>query len=590
MNKRNINKDNLMKILGLVEFMHPEVSIKNFPAIMKMEGIGNISLHQGQRGPNWDVELAEQFLTDIANGTRDEKHNIGVCKYYKDDMEEDVEPEEQEICMRLEDFNQRMYMIFLTASVLMWQIEDFLNSKCLNYNKNVIESKKNQLENILFYKGNIRFNVLQNDQDIFESIIMNKEISNEEIKTKYHHNLVTVYKYIKTKLGSFSYKEFLVFLENFLENTTFVLKESIGNPYDNFEAENVYRVNLTDMEKFKNLTLKVCCVHNREKICSKWDDIFESIYSINNYSTKNIEEDILRAYILSMGDYSSITKKELYEYLSYELLVKKVNVSDLLEDLKINIKYYEEYIKGQKNDYIYGLKEFGHKQGAPLYMFIRKLLDQGNIENDEFAKISKLILEMAFEYEFGNELPSIFGKIYNQVIKEIKFKGVEQGIKKLESEVFIRKDDALKVMQEKAFTSSSDKHVATYILKSIEQRINPGFNMNEKLELEHVLQETKIEKLWKKLKKDDPELFDDDTLYQSFVGRIGNLTLIKRKDNVFLKEKDFFKKRETYRNYGLISKLTYKIGTNPIYNDWNREKIKVRGQELSKIIEEMWFL
>ena len=199
MNKRNINKDNLMKILGLVEFMHPEVSIKNFPAIMKMEGIGNISLHQGQRGPNWDVELAEQFLTDIANGTRDEKHNIGVCKYYKDDMEEDVEPEEQEICMRLEDFNQRMYMIFLTASVLMWQIEDFLNSKCLNYNKNVIESKKNQLENILFYKGNIRFNVLQNDQDIFESIIMNKEISNEEIKTKYHHNLVTVYKYIKTK-------------------------------------------------------------------------------------------------------------------------------------------------------------------------------------------------------------------------------------------------------------------------------------------------------------------------------------------------------------------------------------------------------
>ena len=54
-----------------------------------------------------------------------------------------------------------------------------------------------------------------------------------------------------------------------MENTTFVLKESIGNPYDNFEAENVYRVNLTDMEKFKKEILERIMMMRKKKECAK---------------------------------------------------------------------------------------------------------------------------------------------------------------------------------------------------------------------------------------------------------------------------------------------------------------------------------
>lgn len=575
-------KDINLKMINVANDYALEICVKNLADIMEIDKIHKITLHPGQRGFVWSRELVKKLIDDIFNATPSRKHYIGVCKCYNNYIE--IEGVLKK-CMCLGDFNQRMNIIFLFLFLLNWRICSCENYENLNFYKDIIQN------NLFDKKGSIRFEVFDEDKFIFEAISRNEEIKDEQIKTKYQNNLATVYRYMKTELKTWDDEKFISFLENFLENTTFLLKQCHEEPFCDFETENVYRVNLSIMEKLKNLTLKPLDTYNRKLLCLEWNIIFKDIYMINQCNTKNLEEDILRAYLLSLGSEPSITKKDIYEWFvskGYGDNGNEEKIFNLLKDLRKNIRYYKDYITGRTNYYIYGLNQLKYKQGAPLFMLLSKLLEENSITQNEFDEMCKLIFKLGFVYVFGDELPSVFGSIYKKVIEKIKFEGLEVGIKQLEAEVEIRKDSALKIMEEKAFISPADKCVATYILKAIEKKINTNFNDHEKLELEHVLQEEREPKLWKNLSKET--WFEDNALYKTFAGRLGNLTLIKRKNKPSLKEANFFEKTGIYSSYANISKLTYQISSEPKYSRWDRDTIKVRGKELRSIIEEIWFL
>ena len=80
-----------------------------------------------------------------------------------------------------------------------------------------------------------------------------------------------------------------------------------------------------------------------------------------------------------------------------------------------------------------------------------------------------------------------------------------------------------------------------------------------------------------------PNFTEEDLL--TYVRRIGNLTLMKTKENNDFKSSGFLNKKKKYKDSGFWITKSLKE-----YDEWTKEKIAQRQKELSEIAVETWSL
>ncbi|MFN5931395.1 MAG: HNH endonuclease family protein, partial [Sphingobacteriales bacterium] len=98
------------------------------------------------------------------------------------------------------------------------------------------------------------------------------------------------------------------------------------------------------------------------------------------------------------------------------------------------------------------------------------------------------------------------------------------------------------------------------------------------IHLEHVMPQ-KPSGSWLKLKKQDEDLYDE------YLNRIGNLTLLQDKLNQSASNKDFkTKKKEYYSKSRLfVTKEHFKN-----YNLWGYDEIQLRQLEILSLVNKIW--
>jgi hypothetical protein len=98
------------------------------------------------------------------------------------------------------------------------------------------------------------------------------------------------------------------------------------------------------------------------------------------------------------------------------------------------------------------------------------------------------------------------------------------------------------------------------------------------IHLEHVMPQNPSG-AWLKLKK------QDEDMYEEYLNRIGNLTLLQDKLNQSASNKDFkTKKKEYYSKSRLfVTKEHFKN-----YNQWGYDSIQKRQEEIMKLVNNIW--
>lgn len=569
MDKEQINT----KILSISEDMRPVIAFGKLAAYLEIEEIEEICVDIMQRGACWTEEQIEKMYSDIVNSNNYEKHSLGLCLFHI--INEKEEGGRKYRKMGLIDFNQRMQSMnfFLGVS------EKIITDKGWTLN-NYLEEIKN-----ILYKpdGKIRFNVYEDDQKIFEELIITGE-TKQKIESKYNARLINNYNFIKQKLENLDEKQFYNFVDNLLHNIIFILGETKEDIFNCFENHNVYLVELSILEKIRNLTLsKFYDDTKRMSAKKRWDEIFKRIY-IEGANMDEIEKKFFRNYMLSIGSGACT-------YNCFAKQIQNLNdnqILEKLEDIIESIGFYKIYVEGKINEFINGLSVLENEQGLPLFMLSLRMVKNKKMTGRQFERICELIFKLAFCYTFNGELPNKYGPIYKTAIKIILKEKIENKIEAaitfLKDKVNDRKYGALKEFREKVFYTKDDIKIATFILKKIEEnnRIKPI--VDDEMEIEHVLPKERLPEKWRELEK--KEWFNDDVLYKVYAGKIGNLALLKRRDNSSLKEADFIDKKVVYMNYKETCILTYEISKE---KEWNEVTIEERGKYLCNCLEEMWF-
>ncbi|MCK4234651.1 HNH endonuclease, partial [candidate division WOR-3 bacterium] len=139
------------------------------------------------------------------------------------------------------------------------------------------------------------------------------------------------------------------------------------------------------------------------------------------------------------------------------------------------------------------------------------------------------------------------------------------------------------VFKERFSIVTLTKHkYARYYLQAIENyhrgEDNPELLVNtnpDSVNLEHILPE-KPSRNW-------PNFAEDDI--KSYVKRIGNLTLMRTKENSEFKSSSFSKKKKKYKESEI-----WITNTIADYNNWTVEFIKQRQNELAELAIKTWSL
>lgn len=130
--------------------------------------------------------------------------------------------------------------------------------------------------------------------------------------------------------------------------------------------------------------------------------------------------------------------------------------------------------------------------------------------------------------------------------------------------------------EKKLGTTQSDKK-ARYLIYRIEKHLNQHCGNFEELTLEHILPK-KYDQKWQ-------NEFEETAQMDSLVNHIGNMTLLDRKQNQGLGNKNFSEKKAIFKKSSF--QVTKKCCE---YNSWNEENITSRQRWLGKQAKSLWHI
>ncbi|WP_013321726.1 DUF262 domain-containing protein [Gloeothece verrucosa] len=386
-----------------------------------------------------------------------------------------------------------------------------------------------------------------------------------------------------------------------------------------FETINERGVGLTPIDLLKNY-LFINTSNNYEsklnwqKLTQKWDQLINNIYQQNQESPMRF----LRYYIMSHYEvdlHNSFPEEEIYDWITEngEKYYIKKEPLQFVENLISASVHYCNFIQGKNidgSDNIY-LKNIQKLQGKIKQHFIL-LLAGRFLEKDLFTHLCYHIENLLFVYTITRNTTrkdvNII-RIFSQWSKELR------NVKtKNELEEFIQKTFHLQLQSlsddfELAFIKLTDSNIAKfrlrYILAKIAQYVEEkaydnckdlSWYLDKSIHIEHILPKSPTTEVRKN--------FDQSDDYNSYVKKIGNLTLLEKTINSSIADKVYEDKKTGYRESQLLITRSIvekpNVGVNTqlnriisdlelqVFNDWTSISINKRQEILLKLAKKVW--
>jgi len=527
-----------------------------------------------QRSFAWEEKQIEELLNDIKESINEEEYFLGTIVLTKI----------QEL-NRLEivDGQQRISTIAIFFAALKMNLsdkkssnkiqEDYLSEYDIREGENIPKLELNQQDNNFFREYIINRNTEYPD----------KIESHRRIKKAFDVSENFIDKLLKSNNNDpnvlYDWKEFI---DEKLK-IVLIIVPSEANAFTIFETLNDRGLELAQIDLLKNYLYSKAGSRRLKEAQNSWVELTSKIESSEN-------EGLVLTYIkhhwASQHGFVRVKNKELYSNIKKGIKnttqvitfinTLKNDVDIYLAILNHNNSYWNDYDNKCK-EYIATLNYFGLEQYRPLLLAIIKKFNKV-----EVTKSLKLILSWLIRNLITGSLGGgTLEQTYANKAKEVFSGKIDNTSKLLESLKDLIPQD--RDFKERFRISTVSKHkYARYYLQAIENyhrgQDNPELLVNtnpDSVNLEHILPEKPADS-W-------PNFTEEEI--NSYVKRVGNLTLMKTRENSEFKSAPFSEKKKKYKESEI-----WITSTLASYDDWAIESINKRQNDLSELAVKTWSL
>ena len=353
------------------------------------------------------------------------------------------------------------------------------------------------------------------------------------------------------------------------------------NAFKVFETLNARGVRLSSTDLLKNHLFSVVYkdgAHETEleALEKQWEGIVGALGSEKL-------PDFLRAYWNSRN--KLVRKANLFKAIKRKISTKR-DAFALIRDLDANAGVYralrnpsDSHWNDKESRHVGELQMFGVRQ--PISLLLAAFAYFGKKDRVSFYKILRAVSIISFRYNVicsfqANEQEQAYNTVAIQ-ISSGKLKKIQDFIKTLKP-VYLNDEVFSANFQKRSFRTadSRNKRIVRYILFELERRIKKhAYDFEDATtSIEHIMPENP-QNGWRHI---------DESDYDNFVYRLGNMTLLDQKHNKTIGNAEYSKKIRVYKESEFA--LTRKITTD--YDEWNLEKIDALQNWMTKQAKSIW--
>lgn len=534
-----------------------------------------------QRNYTWKASSeVKQYLEDLENilNGRYKSHFLGIFIY----LEKTINYASREYSVI--DGQQRLTTTFL----LLYAIKHLLIDEG---NKEEAERLNGQFL-INPYSENAKYKLKPSvsDDDSYKCIVENRL---EDIKDKNNSNVYKNYEYIiKFLINRIAADQQLTAILDALRHFYVVVipVSEEENPQKIFESINATGVKLTSADLIKNYLLMNMTSADQEIYYSKyWEKIEE------NVSKDSKELEVFFRMYLAIKKYELVSKSNVYKEFVLWIEKNTISILDLFDDLLQYAKIYYFIHKQNINEIPKDLKEqiidfrkINSDLVLPLYMELAKLYRNNQLNAEKLNECmliinSYMIRRSICDFDSQN-ISRLFPAVLKKVIEKCK-----QSYEKIDtilsqeliaknvntSKSFMPTDSQMEELLSEA--NVYQRPALRIILDKIEIADNPAPVDLSSLSIEHLMPQTPTEEWLEELDTTKEE-------YDTYLHRLGNLTLAAKSDNSKMQNYMWEYKNEILRSTGHL-----KLNSDLLeIQRWNFDEIKKRTKKLIARICEIY--
>ncbi len=521
-----------------------------------------------QRPFAWKDQQINELFVDIKNNINEEEYFLGTIVLTKGEEEK----------LEIIDGQQRISSIVIFFSAVKDFYEDKKGIEALQFDY-LSRYDRREKENIRKLELSIQ------DNEFFREFIVknNKEIAEKRESHKRIKNAFEICRQTISKLLELNNDDpnILYEWEDFINEKLKVVVITVpsdANAFTIFETLNDRGLELAQIDLLKNYLYSKVSSRRLDEAQTSWIEL------ISKLEDEKLVLTYIRHYWIHQNGFIRLKNKELYNDIKKKIKSStqvitfinglKNDGDTYLAILNHNSAFWNDYDTNCRN-YIQTLNYFGLEQYRPLLLSVLK-----EFNKNEIAKSLKLILSWLVRNLITGSLGGgSLEQAYASKAKEISDRKIKN-TKKLYNSLkdFIPQD---KEFEEKFKLATVSKHkFARYYLSAIENyhrgEEDPELLVNtnpDSVNLEHILPENPGEN-WPNFEEED---------VRTYVKKIGNLTLMKTKENNDFRNSAFSEKKEKYEKSELW--ITKSLG---YCEDWTADSIRKRQKELAEIVIKTW--
>ena len=531
----------------------------------------NLKVPIHQRPYSWQIEHIEDLLNDIKNNFNEDEYFLGTIVLTAGDNNKN----------EIVDGQQRI----TSVSLIYASIRDLLQNQTDSDNIHTNYLSTHDIRTKEYFP---KLELSQQDNEYYRNLIINKQnnvearrLSNTYIKEAYN----TIYNFIERILQNHNNDEnVLIDWKDFLDGKLKVVVITVPtdvNAFTIFETLNDRGLALAQTDLIKNY-LYGKAGNRIDEVQRAWIELVSKI--------ETEDESLLLTYIKHYWfvNYSFVreSKNELYKEIKNKIN-NSTQVITFVNNLKNDIEIYLAILNPNSSfwndfnnlcrNYIETLNYFSLEQYRPLVFSILKKFNPDEVKKSLKLIVSWLVRNLIVGGLGGGTLEKTYAEKAYEIFSE-NIKNASELRNSLSS--VIPQDETFKE-QFKIATVSKAKY-ARYYLAAIENhkrgKEHPELIVNlnpDSVNLEHILPENP--------ENNYPNFTEEQ--HTAYYKRIGNLTLMKTKENNDFKNSKFSDKKKKYKESDLW--ITNSLGK---YNDWTIETIDKRQSILADLAVNTWSL
>lgn len=564
-----------------------------------------------QRNYAWDEEQWEILWEDILfiHEGNEPFHFMGPLLFQEDEKNPDR--------FLIIDGQQRLATLVLLALAAIHQFQAWARENRTAGNEPEAQGNEERAEifrrrfigekepTALYYRSRLELN--ETDNSFFQDVLSDRFVNRSPVLARLpesNRKLWKCYTFFREKLSQkFDTPQDLA---EFLDRTvsqgllfTRILVTDDANAYLIFETLNARGIELAPNDLIKNYIFAVLARENVPEtdihhLIAKWDRMIESLGSREFIHC-------LRAYANSRST-SVVRQERLFRYVKASI-PDRHTAQQFIEDISVKADLYfalrnpaDEFWNTwpdvqRLRFYLSLLRLFSVRQYVPLVFALYDAIEEGRFDQGELVSLLRDIVILAFRYNvIGKRNPNLMETLYNKVAT-----AVHQGelrnrpeIRSQLREIYLPDNEFEQSFANIAFSTRQFKRLVKYVLFTLEQyRTTPeNFRLDKhellgqlddsRITIEHVLPQT-ITDEW-------ADVFPPHE-HETWVYRLGNLTLLEDNLNREANACPFREKREIYKQSNF--RLTQELAR---LERWTPEAILNRQQELARDAVRIWRL